>query len=554
MHRAPCDALAALVVGHDDVAQRLRDGHPLVERDPMPEAVLGADARVGLEAAAGHVHDLAGGRVLRLARAELVGGHAAGDVVAVGAERAQVAGGARRGAHPARAARAVDVVLDGVQRADGRGDALCGLVDDRGGGGLRPHGGGGGGGEEDGERLGEHGDHARAAAAHAEPTQGWTLPPLLRPEELGARDGAPGKGLLGECDAVARAEEVHQQAHLALDSAASPTLRSSASWRSVGAARPRATGRQAARRSLRCAAEIRTGCWTSTMTHSLRYPALRASYAAAAMRHSTRILTTLLAAAGLAIPTATAAADPPPPLTPQTSFATAQKIAGVTAAAGWTAWSEQSGSTWQLKVRSPSGVLSAPAIAARAIPFDASLGVRSGGAVVLAYSRCTRDPRFAAGGVSLAWYTARGCVVHLLDPVTGADRRAARDERLDRRRAAVRVGRNARLRDDRAPRQARVDRHAALAGGKPRVLDTGPADRVNTDQVDANRGPALVAIHAGHVAFVWNVVQGLGKHDVGVQAFGINLYVVDRGRVLNVDAEGGAGDGACAGYTRTSRR
>ena len=35
---------------------------------------------------------------------------------------------------------------------------------------------------------------------------------------------------------------------------------------------------------------------------------------------------------------------------------------------------------------------------------------------------------------------------------------------------------------------------------------------------------------------------------MGVEAFGIDLYVADRGRVLDVDAEGGATDGACSGY------
>src|SRR4051794_21170454 len=139
----------------------------------------------------------------------------------------------------------------------------------------------------------------------------------------------------------------------------------------------------------------------------------------------TRKLIVLLSAATVASPVAIAAADPSSPPTPQTSFATAQKIAGATAAAGWTAWSEKSGSTWQLKVRSPAGVVSAPAIAARSIPFDASLGVRRGGAVVVAYSRCTHDPRHAPGGAVLAWYTARGCTVHLLDAATGTDRALA---------------------------------------------------------------------------------------------------------------------------------
>lgn len=267
------------------------------------------------------------------------------------------------------------------------------------------------------------------------------------------------------------------------------------------------------------------------------------------MLQMTLVRAGLLAVATLAISATAVAADPPSPLTPQTSFATAQKIAGPTAAAGWTAWSERTGSTWQLKMRSPSGTVSAPAIPARAIPFDASLGVLKGGAVALVYSRCSHDPRYAAGGVSLAWYTARGCVVHLLDPATGTDRALAptRGSTADVL-PSVSGGTVAYATIARRGRRASIVTRA-LAGGSPRTRYTGPADRVHDDQVDATRGPALVAIHAGHVAFVWNVVQGLGRHASGVEAFGINLYVLDRGRVIDVDAEGGAGDGSCSGYT-----
>src|SRR4051794_41963554 len=86
----------------------------------------------------------------------------------------------------------------------------------------------------------------------------------------------------------------------------------------------------------------------------------------------TRKLIVLLSAATVASPIAIAAADPSSPPTPQTSFATAQKIAGATAAAGWTAWSEKSGSAWQLKVRSPAGGGSPPGGGARPGPVRAS--------------------------------------------------------------------------------------------------------------------------------------------------------------------------------------
>jgi hypothetical protein len=256
----------------------------------------------------------------------------------------------------------------------------------------------------------------------------------------------------------------------------------------------------------------------------------------------------LLAAAALATAAPAALADPAP-LTPQTNFATAPKIAGVTAAGGWTAWSEKTGSSWALKLRSPAGVVSAPGLAVRRIPFDASLGVRSSGAVVLAYSRCRDDPRYAAGGVTLAWYTARGCVLHFFDPVKGNDRKLAPTpgsvaDVLPQVSESTLVYATIARRGRRASIVAE-----SLPDGGLETLYTGPADRVRNDQVDAARGPALVAVNGGHVAFAWNVVQGLGKHDFGVEAFGINLYVVDRGRVVNVDAQGGATDGACGGYT-----
>lgn len=255
---------------------------------------------------------------------------------------------------------------------------------------------------------------------------------------------------------------------------------------------------------------------------------------------------TSLAAAVLLLALAAPAAATP--LAPQTVYATAPKIAGITAAAGWTAWSRQDGSAWQLVLRAPDGSVSAPAVPARAVPFDASLGVRSGGAVVLAYSRCSRDPSYAAGGVVLAWRTARGCVLHLYDVAGGTDRTLhatpgsiadvlpAVSGRLLVHATIARGGKRGAIVSQR------------LDGGARHTIYSGPADRVRTSAVDATRGPAAVAVHAGRIAFLWNTVQNYPAHE-GLPAFGIRLYAVQRdGRPLAVDEEGGATDGACSGY------
>lgn len=234
-------------------------------------------------------------------------------------------------------------------------------------------------------------------------------------------------------------------------------------------------------------------------------------------------------------------------LTPDAVYATAPKIAGVTAAAGWTAWSRKDGTAWQLVLRSPDGAISTPAVPTRSVPFDASLGVRTGGTVVLAYSRCTRDPSYAAGGVVLAWRTARGCLIHLFDVVHGADTSLHRTPGS--------------LADVLPAVAGRLLVHATIArgargtivaqrldGGSRRTIYRGPADRVRTDAVDATRGPAAVAVHAGRIAFLWNTVLNYPS-DAGLSAFGIRLYAVQRdGRPVAVDEEGGATDGACSGY------
>jgi hypothetical protein len=247
----------------------------------------------------------------------------------------------------------------------------------------------------------------------------------------------------------------------------------------------------------------------------------------------------LLLSAGAA---ARAASGTPAPVEPQTSYTTAPSITGVTADAGWTAWSVQSGPRWQLVLRSPAGVISTPALPSRAIPYDASLGSGPSGEVLLAYSRCSRDPRYAPGGVAIAWFTARGCVVHLLDPQSGSDR-ALRAGALP----AVSGKQIAFASFDVRHRRASIVL-APLSRGRARRVYTGPDRRFADDEVDVVLGPAAVALASGHLAFAWNVVDNVHT-GFGLEAFGTNVYLLDRGRVGLVDAEGGTTDGSCTGYT-----
>jgi hypothetical protein len=57
-----------------------------------------------------------------------------------------------------------------------------------------------------------------------------------------------------------------------------------------------------------------------------------------------------------------------------------------------------------------------------------------------------------------------------------------------------------------------------------------------------------VALDAVHIAFEWNVVNNL-RSGIGLPAAGVRLSVASAGRVLEVDSERGAIDGACSGYT-----
>ena len=86
----------------------------------------------------------------------------------------------------------------------------------------------------------------------------------------------------------------------------------------------------------------------------------------------------LLAAGVAAAPGLAGAAPLDVPVVPASVYGTYSKVAGVTATAGWTAWSVGSGATWRLMLRTPSGAITTPPIPARRIPFDASLGVGRG--------------------------------------------------------------------------------------------------------------------------------------------------------------------------------
>jgi hypothetical protein len=55
---------------------------------------------------------------------------------------------------------------------------------------------------------------------------------------------------------------------------------------------------------------------------------------------------------------------------------------------GWSAWSRESQTGFELVVRSPAGVISTPAVPDRAAPFDVGLGP-DGSKVVAVFSRCT---------------------------------------------------------------------------------------------------------------------------------------------------------------------
>ncbi|HEU0317995.1 MAG TPA: hypothetical protein VFR49_11740, partial [Solirubrobacteraceae bacterium] len=57
-----------------------------------------------------------------------------------------------------------------------------------------------------------------------------------------------------------------------------------------------------------------------------------------------------------------------------------------------------------------------------------------------------------------------------------------------------------------------------------------------------------IALAAGQVAFEWSTVENAGT-GFGLPAFGVDLYAASAGRVVRLDARGGATDGACAGYT-----
>ncbi len=167
---------------------------------------------------------------------------------------------------------------------------------------------------------------------------------------------------------------------------------------------------------------------------------------------------------------------------------------------------------------------------------------------MLAYSRCARDPTHAPGGVGLAWYTARGCVVHLRNAATGADRAL----RLTAGSAADFLPAVAGTRVAYAT-LARRGRRAtivvrALTHGTVAAVYTGPADHYVNPEIDVARGPAAVALDAGHVAFEWNTVDNVGT-GLGLPAFATDLYAASAGRVVRLDARGGAPDGACAGYT-----
>lgn len=241
-----------------------------------------------------------------------------------------------------------------------------------------------------------------------------------------------------------------------------------------------------------------------------------------------------------------AAPAPAADLAPTTTYGAFAPVSGVTAAGGWTAWSVKGAGGWRLAVRAPGGALSAPAIPARAIPFDARFGVRSGGGVVLAYSRCVRDPRSAAGGVVLAWPTARGCSIHLFDPVTGRDTRLSRTPGATADvLPAVSGNRIA---------HASIRTGAATAGvftrtldnGRPRRVFTGPARRLTDGSSDISQGPVAVAVGPRHVALHW--VYRI-KEDVGLSTFETRLVSVGpRGRVT-LSTTGGSTSGSCTGYT-----
>ncbi len=256
----------------------------------------------------------------------------------------------------------------------------------------------------------------------------------------------------------------------------------------------------------------------------------------------------LLAAGVAAAPGLAGAAPLDVPVVPASVYGTYSKVAGVTATAGWTAWSVGSGATWRLMLRTPSGAITTPPIPARRIPFDASLGVGRGGVVDLAYSRCTRDPSHAPGGVAIAWYTARGCVLHLRAVATGAERvlRLTTGSRADFLPAVsgARIAYAALARS--GGRASIVVR--TLPNGTVGKLYTGPADHFAHELVDVARGPAAVALDSAGVAFEWDTVDNApGRY--GLPAFGVDLYAARSGRAVRLDARGGATDGACGGYT-----
>jgi hypothetical protein len=181
----------------------------------------------------------------------------------------------------------------------------------------------------------------------------------------------------------------------------------------------------------------------------------------------------------------------------------------VSAAAGVVAWStfDPARGTWSLAIRRD-GVSRTVAVAPRTVPFDVDVGVATGGQVVLAYSRCRREPRVFAP-------TGGGCDLYLYDLDSGRERmlRGPSTSPASEYLPSVAGGRIAFARIDErrlGAGGARTSLHVTSLSGRGRDRRV----RGGTLNADDRTGPTAVELSERYLAFAWDL-HGPAGGDIG---------------------------------------
>lgn len=172
----------------------------------------------------------------------------------------------------------------------------------------------------------------------------------------------------------------------------------------------------------------------------------------------------------------------------------APKVSAAGSTVAWSVWDAQVGA-WRLQVRN-GGITQTLPIAARATPFDVSLGDDGHGGLVASYSRCS--------DTQTAIEAPHGCSLYYYDFATNAERPigvagSSGVSRFDPSMAAGRVA-WAQVSDSRPVGAGnRVQIYVqSLAGGTPKLLPGG------SENNERGTGPTALQLSASALAFSWN--------------------------------------------------